>query len=81
MADPNPPAERRATRPTNANQHPGMVVPVRKRRTKAEMARDRALEEERKAEEKRQKTKGITRIAELENRMAIDDANTAGTHP
>ena len=82
MADTNPPAERRvATRTTNADQHPGQVVPIRKRRTKAEMARDKALADEKKAEKKRQKTKGIARIAELEDQMAIDDAGAEGAHP
>jgi len=82
MADANPPVERRvATRTTNANQHPGRAVPIRKRRTKAEMARDKALLEEKKAEKKRQQTKGIERIAELEDRMAIDDAGAEGAHP
>jgi hypothetical protein len=83
MADTNPSAEGRATRTrtTNADQHPGLAVPVRKRRTKAEMARDKALLEEQKAEKKRQQTQVIERIAELEDRMAIDDADAVGSHP
>lgn len=76
----NPSTERLATRSTNANQHPGLL-PKRPRRTKEEMARDRALLEEKKAENKRQQDKGIERIAELEDRMAIDDAGAEGAHP
>lgn len=79
MAD--PPTGRLATRSTNANQHPGQIVPIRKRRTKAEMERDKALQEEKKAEKRRQQNKGIERIAELEDQMAIDDASAEGAHP
>ena len=81
MADTNPPAERRATRTTNADQHPGRVVPIRKRRTKAEMARDNALKEEKKAEKTRQRSKSVACVAELEDRMAIEDAGAFGAHP
>ena len=80
MAD--PPTGRLATRSTNANQHPGRVVPVRKRHTKAEMERDKALQEEKKIPKKRcQQNKGIEHIAELEDQMAIDDASAEGAHP
>jgi len=58
MADTNPPAERRvATRTTNADQHPGQVVPIRKRRTKAEMAQDKALADEKKPKKNARKPK------------------------
>ena len=81
MADTSPSAERRATRATNADQHPGLAVQNRKRRTKAEMARDRALLEEKKTEKSRQQTQSFERIAELEDRMAIDDAGAESAHP
>ena len=45
------------------------------------MDRDNALQEEKKAQKKRQRTKGITRIAVLEDQMAIDDASADGAHP
>jgi hypothetical protein len=81
MADTSPSAGRRATRATNADQHPGLAVQIRKRRTKAEMARDRNLLEEKKAEKSRQQTQSIERIAELEDQMAIDDAGAESAHP
>ena len=80
MEDSNPSAERRVTRTTNANQHPGRVL-IRKRRTKAEIARDKAALEEQKNEISRQHMQVVTRIAELEDRMAIDDAGAEGAHP
>lgn len=83
MADTNPSTGRRATRATNADQHPGQVQvdQIRKRRTKAEMARDNALKEEKKVQKKRQQAKGIAHIAELEDQMAIDDAAAEDAHP
>jgi hypothetical protein len=76
MADTNPSAGHQGTR---TEQDPGKVR--KKRRTKAEMARDRALQEEMKNEKKRQQTESIARIAELEDRMAIDDAGAESAHP
>lgn len=81
MANTTPSRGRPATRSTNANQHPGQVFQTRKRRTRDEMDRDKALQEEKKEQKKRQQTKGITHIAALEDRMAVDDANTDGAHP
>jgi hypothetical protein len=83
MADTNPSTGCPVTRPTNANQHPGKVAldQVRKRRTKEEVARDNALKQEKIDQKKRQQTKGIALIAELEDRMAIDDASAEGAHP
>jgi hypothetical protein len=80
-SDTNPSADRRATRTANADQHPGLVLKTRKRHTKAEIARDKALEEEQKAKKMSQKNKGIQRVAELEDQMAIDDANAESAHP
>ena len=45
------------------------------------MARDKALLAVKKAKENLQKAQGIARIAELEDRMAIDDASTESAHP
>ena len=83
MADTNPSAGGPATRTrtTNVDQHPGLAVPVRRRRTKEEMACDKARLEEQKAKKKRQQTQGIECIAELEDRMAIDDAGAVDSHP
>ena len=66
-ADTSPSTQRCATRTTNIDQHPGLAIPVRKRHTKAEMARDKALQEEKKAEKKHQQMKGIAHIVELED--------------
>lgn len=75
--------ERRNTRATNVNQHPGLVQvqQKRKRRTKEEIAHDKALQEEKKNEKKRKQTKSIALIANLEDQMAIDDAGAEGAHP
>lgn len=81
MPNTKPSAERLETRATNASQHPGRAIPVRKRRTKEEIARDNALLEEKKNEKNRRQTKGIARIAELEDQMAIDDTGAEGAHP
>ena len=83
MSDTNPSSERRTTRATNASQHPGHAVTgtTRKRRTKEEIAQDKAVLEVKKAEEKLQKLQAIARIAELEDRMAIDDAGAESAHP
>ena len=70
-----------ATRATNANQHPGVPDQIKKRRTKAEMAWDKALQEEARYQKERQETESINRIVELEDQMALDDASTESTHP
>ena len=67
MADTSPSTQCRATRTMNIDQHPGLAIPVRKRRTKAEMAWDKALQEEKKAKKKHQQMKGIAHIVELED--------------
>ena len=81
MADTSPSTQHRATRTMNIDQHPGLAIPVRKRCTKAEMAWDKALQEEKKAEKKHQQMKGIACIVELEDQMAVDDAGAGTTHP
>ena len=45
------------------------------------MARDNALQEKKREQKKRQQSKSIDRIAELEDQMAIDDASAEGAHP
>ena len=77
MADTNPPAECQATRPTNADQHPGLAV-MRKRHTKAEIEYEKALLEEKKAEKIASKPK---MLQNFEDWMAIDDAGAKGAHP
>ena len=83
MSDTNPSSERQTTRATNAGQHPGHAVTgtIRKRRAKEEMARDKALLAVKKAKENLQKAQGIACIAELEDRMPIDDAGAKSAHP
>jgi hypothetical protein len=82
MADKIPSDGRLATRATNAGQRPGLAHHTfRKRRTKEEIARDKALEDEQKHQKKNQRTKSVARIAELEDRMAIDDASAENAHP
>ena len=81
MADKSPSTQRRATRTMNVDQHPGLAIPVRKRHTKAEMAQDKALQEEKKSQKKHQQMKGIACIAELEDRMAVDNARARTAHP
>ena len=81
MADTSPSTQCHATRTMNIDQHPGLAIPVRKRCTKAEMAWDKALQEEKKAEKKYPQMKGIARIAELEDQMAVNDAGARTAHP
>lgn len=77
----DPPTERPTTRAKNANQHPGMIGQTRKRRTKAEIARDEALLLAKKEAEKKRKDEGIARVAQMEDKMAINDANVRSAHP
>jgi GH15 family glucan-1,4-alpha-glucosidase len=77
----DPPTGRPVTRSKNANQHPGRVVQVKKRRTKAEVESDRALLLAKTEAEKQKKNEGISRVAQLEDKMATDDANIGSTHP
>jgi hypothetical protein len=77
----DPPTGRPVTRSKNANQHPGKVVQMRKRRTKAEVEEERALLRAKKEAEKQKKDEGIARVAQLEDKMALDDANIGSSHP
>ena len=76
----SPSRSRVATRPQNANIHPGATI-KRKRRTKAEMEADRKKAEEAKKEKLAKKTAGLKKIAELEERMVEEDENDATPRP
>lgn len=76
-----PAPERPVTRAKNADKHPGQVDQKRKRRTKAEIENANAVLQKEKDEKVRKQKEGITKIAQLENQMAIDDASTESAHP
>jgi hypothetical protein len=76
------PIERRVTRATNANQHPGLAgATIKKRRTKAEIEHDKALLQEKKDVLAKRKALGIARVAQLEDRMATEDSGAEDAHP
>ena len=77
MADTSPSTQCRATRTMNIDQHPGLAIPVRKRRTKAEMAWDKALQEEKKAPANERHCMHCG----ARDQMAVDDAGARTTHP
>jgi hypothetical protein len=77
----DPPTGRPVTRSKNASQHPGKVLQMSKRRTKAEVEHDKALLRSKKEAETQKKNEGIARVAQLEDQMAIDDANIGNSHP
>jgi len=77
----DPPTGRPVTRSKNANQHPGKVLQTRKKRTKAEVELEKALLLSKKEAETQKKNEGIACVAQLEDQMAIDDANIANSHP
>jgi hypothetical protein len=54
---------------------------MRKRRTKAEVEHDKAVLQSKKDAEKQNKDEGVSRVAQLEDKMAIDDANVGRSHP
>jgi hypothetical protein len=63
----------KGTRAKNADTHPGAIIPTRKRRTKAEMERDRQAEAAASEQNEHKKKQALQRIAKLEDRMAVDD--------
>jgi hypothetical protein len=77
--------ERIQTRPKNINQHPGLVISKRKRRTQAEMDEERAKENQEMEAKKRVHEGKLRRIADLEDDLAAKDLQaqeeTAGTRP
>jgi hypothetical protein len=64
----------------NANKHPGLLVKKR-RRTKAEVEQERALSQRERALKEKKKDDSILRVAQLEDRMATEDANSECAHP
>jgi hypothetical protein len=77
MASPPSTPPRVQTRAKNADQHPGLAVPKRKRRTKAEMEEDRNRKKiEKEAAEKAKQDK-ILAAARLENAIEANDKQAA----
>ena len=74
------PRQRPTTRAKNADQHPGRVV-RKTRRTKAEITHDRAVLQAQKEANEQVKKAIIARVAQLEDQMAIDEANIGSAHP
>jgi hypothetical protein len=64
----------------NANKHPGLLL-KKKRRTKAEIEQEKALKQMERALKEKEKDANVLRIAQLEDRMAIEDANEESAHP
>ena len=77
----DPPLEHVATRAKNADQCPGEILKKRKRCTKVEIECDNALLQEKTQAEEQKKNEGIAYVAQLEDRMAVDDANIGSAHP
>jgi hypothetical protein len=75
------PTERRVTRAKNADQHPGLIGPKRKRRTREEIEHDNALLQEKKEAKATSKQASIARVAELEDRMAVNDSGAEKAYP
>ena len=67
----------------NKNQHPGAVevATKRKRRTKAQIAEDTAIQEAKSREGGRKAHKQIKNIANLEEEMAKKDTGADSAHP
>ena len=72
-----PLADRRVTRATNAEKHPGRIV-KKTRRTKAEMELAREVSQREKETVKLRRKESVAR---LEDEMAVYDANVGGAHP
>ena len=75
-----PSADRRVTRATNAEKHPGRIV-KKTRRTKAEMELAREVSQREKETVKLRRKESIASVARLEDEMAVYDANVGGAHP
>ncbi|OBZ65522.1 hypothetical protein A0H81_14398 [Grifola frondosa] len=61
------------TRASNAQKHPGLIVPRQKHRTKAEMAAVRAAEEEEREEKVKSQSRKQNRVAHIENQIKNAD--------
>jgi hypothetical protein len=71
------PPERLQTRAKNSSQHPGLLIPKRKRRTKAQMLEDREREQaEKDALEEKHHIK-LRELASLEDDISQQDAAAA----
>jgi hypothetical protein len=71
------PPERLQTRAKNSAQHPGLLIPKRKRRTKAQMVEDREREQaEKEALEENHQVK-LRELASLEDDISQQDAMAA----
>jgi hypothetical protein len=69
------------TRTKNADQHPGLVVSKRKRRTQAEMKEAREREQKKKDELEMLRREKVRDLAALETRISQKDVQTtAGAH-
>lgn len=65
---------RLTTRPKNAVQHPGLLIPKQTRRSSTEVAAIREAKEKAKKEKELTKTAGIKRVAAFEKNQADNDA-------
>lgn len=81
MPIPSQPVERVATRSTNVDQHPGSVVAPKRRRSKAEKARDDEFARLAIKKVQGKKKEDIVRVARLEDAMAVDDNNAESAYP
>jgi capsule polysaccharide export protein KpsE/RkpR len=79
------PLERIQTRTKNADQHPGLVVSKRKRRTRVEMDEYREKEKQEAEAHRRAHEVKLRKIARLEDNLALKDLQaqegTASTRP
>ena len=76
----NPPTRHPNTRAKNADQHPGRVD-KRYRCTKAKIEHDQAILQAKKEAEEQTKKAVIARVAQLEDQMAIGEANIGSAYP
>ena len=81
MSAANPSKAGVVTRAQNSEQHPGMVDAKRKRRTKADMERQRALLKEEKRVRVQKEVESVERSAQLEEGMAAEDFAAKSAHP
>jgi hypothetical protein len=73
----NPDSTRLQTRTKNADQHPGLAVPKRKRRTQAEMKEAREKEKVEADAAKKKKEEKLLAAAKLEDTIIAKDKRAA----
>jgi hypothetical protein len=78
--DSDPPQPRR-TRSKNTTQHPGLAIPRKPRRSKAQIAEDKKAKEAERAAKQQKKDDDIQALAALEDKMAIEDSKAENSHP